>query len=108
MEQLTITDTIQVADLSVPIAANYQNDGDLFGHRKATTAANTIALVADALRWLWEDFPTVPQVQAVGSITIDSNSNGTGWNSIEIFVNDPYLGVISFGKVYPQYPGETP
>lgn len=106
MEQLTITDTIEVADLSVPLAANYQSDGDLFGHRKAVTAPPTIALVADALRWQYESFPDIPYVAAVGSITIDSNTDG--WNSIEIFVNDPYLGVISFGQCYPPSPGATP
>jgi hypothetical protein len=106
MEQLTITDTIEVADLSVPLAANYQSNGDLFGHRKAVTAPPTIALVADALRWQYESFPDIPYVAAVGTITIDSNTDG--WNSIEIFVNDPYLGVISFGKSYPNSPGESP
>lgn len=106
MEQLTITDTIEVADLSVPIAANYEADGSLFGKRKATTAANTIAIVADALRWQYEAFPDIPEVQAVGSITIDSNTSG--WTSIEIFINDPYLGNISFGKYYQNVPGEPP
>ena len=106
MAQLTVTDTIEIADLSIPIAANYQSNGDLFGHRKATTAAPTIAIVADALRWQYEAFPDIPYVQAVGSITI--NSNTEGWNSIEIFVNDPYLGSISFGKSYINGIGETP
>jgi hypothetical protein len=98
MEQLTIPEVIDIADLSIPISANYQADGALFGKRKATTAPNTIALVADALRWQYEAFPNTPEVNAIGSVRVDYTvDEGT---FVEVFVNDPILGTISLGGVY--------
>ena len=106
MAQLTITETIDVAGLSIPIAANYEAQGDLFGKRLAVASPTVIAVISDALKWQYEAFPDIPEVQALGSITI--NSNTSGWTSIEIFVNDPNLGIISFGKYYQLTPGESP
>jgi len=96
MEQLNTVDTIKTADLSIPIAANYQANGDLFGHRKAVTAPSTIAIVADALRWQYEAFPDTPEVNATGYIT-PSTINTTIDVLVEVFVNDPVLGIISLG-----------
>lgn len=99
MEQLNTVDTINTADLSVPIAANYQANGDLFGHRKSVTAANTIAVVADALRWQYEAFPNIPEVNATSTITITSPSTiPSVIGYVNIYVNDPILGVIMIGQ----------
>lgn len=105
MAQLTISETIDVAGLSIPIAANYEAQGDLFGKRLAVASPTVIAVISDALKWQYEAFPDIPEVQALGSITIGTNTNG--WTSIEIFVNDPYLGTISFGKSYTSGPGQS-
>lgn len=98
MEQLNTVDTIKTADLSVPIAANYQANGDLFGHRKSVTAANTIAVVADALRWQYEAFPDIPEVNATSNITVTSSSGGVFINYVNIYVDDPILGIVMIGQ----------
>lgn len=96
MEILTVPQIIKLGDISVPLSANYQANGELFGKRFAFTAPETIALVTDALRWQWEAFPDIEEVQATGEITIDSTGD-TG-QIITVYINDPFLGVISLGS----------
>jgi hypothetical protein len=96
MSQLTIDKIIKIADMSVPLSADYETEGELYGKRLATTAPESIAIVADALRWHWEGFPDIPEVRATASITIDTV--GDGGDIIYVQVNDPFLGVISLGN----------
>jgi hypothetical protein len=96
MAQLSIPDIIDLGDISTPLALNYQADGSLFGPRKTYTAATTIALVTDALRWQWEGFPDITEVRATSTITIDTI--GEEGQTITVTVNDPILGNISLGS----------
>jgi len=95
MAKLTIPETIELGDISVPLSANYQNNSSLFGKRFAFTAPTTIATVADALRWQWAGLPDIEEVKATGNITIDSTGD-TG-QIITVFINDPLLGIINLG-----------
>jgi len=104
MSNFSIPDIIRLGDVSVPLAANYQYDGEVFGKRLATTSPLTIAIVTDALRWHYEGFPPTSITDAVGSITItDIGNNG---DKIEVFVNDVQLGLISLGS-YIKQPTDT-
>lgn len=47
----TISETIDIADLSLGYCANYNSDGALYGARLAPRSPVTIAIVTDALRW---------------------------------------------------------
>lgn len=105
MAQLTIDDIIKIGDISIPLSANYEGDGDLYGKRLATTDPATIALVADALRWQWESFPDIPEVRATGTMTITDVSDSLE-STIQVFVNDPSLGVVSLGS-YTIQPSDT-
>lgn len=99
MEKLTPTEIIDIGKLSVPIAANFKAEGDLFGDKEAATAASTIAIVTDALKWQYESFssqPITPIQPAKGYITITSPNNGLD-AFVQLFVNDPILGVINLG-----------
>lgn len=105
MAQLTIDDIIKIGDISIPLSANYEADGDLYGKRLATTDPMTVALVTDALRWQWESFPDVPEVRATATITITDVSDSLE-STIQVFVNDPSLGVVSLGS-YTIQPSDT-
>lgn len=104
MSQLSIDRIIEIADMSIPLSADYEISGELYGKRLATTAPETIAIVADALRWHWEGFPDIPEVRATASITIDTV--GDVGDNIAVTVNDPFLGVISLGN-YTLTSGDT-
>lgn len=95
MTRLTVPDTIELADVSIYLSANYQGNGNLFGERLATTAPQTIALVADALRWHYESFPAISITDAVGSITVDNVGNDG--DTITVLVHDVILGTIILG-----------
>lgn len=101
---LSINEVIRIADLSCPLALDYNEEGALFGERLNKTNALTILMVADALRWQWESLPTVPAVRAVG--TIEINTLGDLGDQITVYVNDPNLGVITLGT-YTITPGDT-
>lgn len=96
MAQLSILDIIELGDISTPLALNYQADGALFGPRKTYTAAPTIALVTDALRWQWAGFPDITEVQATATITIDTI--GEDGQVLTVEINDPILGYITIGS----------
>lgn len=98
MTEFSISDIIKIGDVSSYIAANYETEGSLFGERLATTSPQTIKIVTDALKWQWEAFPDFSETRAIGSVTINSCTGDFGF--VEIFINDPYLGLISFGKCY--------
>jgi hypothetical protein len=65
MQKLSPGQVIEIADLSVSLAANYQAEGSLYGPRKATSAPQTIAIVADALRWNFDAFDDAESVAGV-------------------------------------------
>lgn len=96
MAQLSIPEIIELGDISVPLSANYQAKGNLFGERLAFTAPQTIALVTDALRWQWAGFPDIQEVAATATITIDTTGD-TG-QIITVTVNDPIQGTITLGS----------
>jgi len=96
MAQLSISETIRLGDISVPLSANYQAKGNLFGERLAFTAPQTIALVTDALRWQWAGFPDIQEVAATSTITIDTIGD-TG-QIITVEVNDPIQGLITLAN----------
>lgn len=104
MSNFSIPDIIKLGDISVPLAANYQYDGEVLGKRLATTSPLTIAIVTDALRWHYEGFPPTSLEDAVGSITI--TDVGNDGDKVEIFVNDVELGLISLGS-YIKQPTDT-
>lgn len=95
MTRLSVPDTIELADVSIYLSANYQGNGNLFGERLATTAPQTIALVSDALRWHYESFPAISITDAVGSITVDNVGNDG--DTITVLVHDVVLGTIILG-----------
>jgi len=95
MTRLTVPDTIELADVSIYLSANYQGSGNLFGERLATTAPQTIALVADALRWHYDSFPAISITDAVGSITVDNVGNDG--DTIMVLVHDVVYGTIILG-----------
>jgi hypothetical protein len=96
MAQLSIPDIIDLGDISTPLALNYQADGSLFGPRKTYTAATTIALVTDALRWQWEGFPDITEVRATATISIDEL--GDEGQILTVEINDPIKGYITLGS----------
>ncbi len=67
MEQFTIQEIIDLADMSVSLSGNYQEKGNLFEKRLAYTAPQTIALVTDALRWQNEGQPTDNTLRGVAN-----------------------------------------
>jgi hypothetical protein len=97
MAEITIPDIIEIGDVSTYLAANYEGEGSLFGERLAVTSPQSIQLVTDALRWQWEAFPEIEEVNATSTITVISN-NALFINNIDIYVNDPILGVIKLGE----------
>ena len=96
MAQLTIPEIIRLGDISVPLSANYESKGNIFGERMAINAPQTIALVTDALRWQWDAFPDVPEVRATATITI--TTTGDTGDRIQVSVIDPILGLIILGS----------
>lgn len=104
MSKFSVPDIIKLGDISVPLSANYNYDGEVLGKRLATTSPLTIAIVTDALRWHYEGFPPTSLEDAVGSITI--TSVGNNGDKIEVFVNDVELGLISLGS-YIKQPTDT-
>ena len=105
MSQLTIEQIIELGDISVPLSANYQDKGKLFGERMVDTAPVSIAIVTDALRWQNDAFPNTDAANAVGSIEITSDATRFGM-LITVLVDDPTLGIITLGG-YTQQPGDT-
>jgi len=106
MAALTTTSvTIEIGDASIYLAANDNGKGNLFGNRLANpTSAVLIAIVTDALRWQLDTNPPITAVNATGTITV--TAIGTDGDSIEVFVNDPILGLISLG-VYVKLSSDT-
>lgn len=104
MSNFSVPDIIKLGDISVPLSANYNYDGEVLGKRLATTSPLSIAIVTDALRWHYEGFPPTSITDAVGSITI--TNVGNDGDKIEVFVNDVELGLISLGS-YIRQPGDT-
>lgn len=104
MQQLSIPDIIKLADISVPLSANYVADGSLFGPRLNTTNPVTIAIVADALRWHNESFPAIALASATATIKVDTI--GEAGDTIAVPVNDPNLGTILLGS-YTVLPTDT-
>jgi hypothetical protein len=102
--KLNINEVIRIADLSTPLALNYNEEGALFGPRLNKTNALTILMVADALRWQWESLPTRTAVSATG--TIEINTLGELGDNITVYVNDPVLGTITLGS-YTIDPSDT-
>lgn len=104
MPDFSVPDIIRLGDISVPLSANYNYDGEVLGKRLATTSPLSIAIVTDALRWHYEGFPPTSITNAVGSITI--TNVGNDGDKIEVFVNDVELGLISLGS-YIKQPTDT-
>jgi hypothetical protein len=97
MAEITISDIINIGDVSTYLSANYEGEGNLFGERLSTISSPTIQLVTDALRWQWEAFPDVTEVRAIGYINITAPAS-LG-QQMEVLINDPVLGLISMGSV---------
>lgn len=104
MSNFSVPDIIKLGDISVPLSANYNYDGEVLGKRLATTSPLSIAIVTDALRWHYEGFPPTSITDAVGSITV--TNVGNNGDKIEVFVNDVELGLISLGS-YIKQPTDT-
>lgn len=104
MSQLSIIDIIKVGDISNYLSGNYIDKGKVFGDRLSQDMNVTIAMITDALRWQWAAFPDVPEVRAVGRVTIDSI--GDDGDNIAVFVNDPDYGIIQLGN-YTLTPADT-
>lgn len=104
MSNFSVPDIIKLGDISVPLSANYNYDGEILGKRLSTTSPLSIAIVTDALRWHYEGFPPTSITDAVGTITI--TNVGNDGDKIEVFVNDVELGLISLGS-YIKQPTDT-
>lgn len=64
----TIAETIEIGDVSIYLAANDNDRGNLFGKRLAAPASPvTIAIVTDALRWELESDPTEDTLRQVAN-----------------------------------------
>lgn len=107
MSQLTIEEIIQLGDISVPLSANYTDNGKLFGGRSTSDSPTptTIAMVTDALRWQNDSFPNLEALDAIGSIEITTLSTRFGMH-ITVYVDDPVFGLIILGN-YVQQPTDT-
>lgn len=67
----TITETIEIGDVSIYLAGNDNAAGSLFGPRIAKpTSPVTIAIVTDALRWENESDPTESTLRQVANYLI--------------------------------------
>lgn len=97
MAEITIPDIIEIGDVSTYLAANYEGEGSLFGERLAVTSPQSIQLVTDALRWQWEAFPEIEEVNATSTITITSPPTNISTGYVDIYVDDPILGTILLG-----------
>lgn len=103
MQQISIPDIIEIADMSISLAGNYQERGNLFEKRRAYTAAETIAVVADAVRWKYDGDPT--------NTTLRGTANYLYWLCGKFgleaqFILDGISG--GGGSVTPVTPGGTP
>lgn len=104
--QPTIQETINIGRGTIPLMAVNQLKGSLFGERLVKKSSPLlVAIVTDALRWKYESNPNVSEVRATGTITvIDIGNNG---DEIEVFVDDPVLGLISLGSYVKQSSDST-
>lgn len=100
----TVEDIIKIAKISQYLSQNDIVDKGLYGGGTDLLLPRKLYNIRKSVEWANNN--KIQEVQAIGSVTINSNTNG--WTSIEIFVNDPYLGSISFGKSYVNGIGQSP
>lgn len=89
---LTVPEIVDIAKVSGYLTADDVSLGNAFGARKDGDISTKIFLVRKAVEWelLYEKL--ADEVKAVGKVTItDGGNNG---DSIQIWVNDPILGVL--------------
>ena len=97
----TIEETINIDKSTVSLMAVDQQKGALKGVRLVKKASPLlISMVTSALEWGNESFPSVSEVRATATITI--TDLGTTGDAIEVFVDDPELGLISLGSYQKQ------
>jgi len=97
----TIEETINIGKGTVSLMAVDQQKGALKGVRLVKKASPLlISMVTSALEWGNESFPSVSEVRATATITI--TDLGTTGDAIEVFVDDPELGLISLGSYQKQ------
>jgi hypothetical protein len=92
----TVEDIIKIAKISQYLTQNDIENKGLYGGGTDLFLPKKIYNIRKSVEWA-NDNPIV-EVDAIGYIKINSSTGS--WNSIEIFVNDPILGTISFGKSY--------
>jgi len=101
---LTIPQIIEIAKISQYLSENDIAKKGLYGGGMDLLLPRKIYCVRKNVEWQQDVNPSVAEVNAVGYITIDDI--GEEGNTIEVFVNDPVLGVISLG-IYTRSASDT-
>lgn len=92
----TVEDIIKIAKVSQYLTQNDIENKGLYGGGTDLFLPQKIYNIRKSVEWAYSN--PILEVDAIGYIKIDSSTGS--WNSIEIFINDPILGTISFGKSY--------
>jgi len=92
----TIEDIIKIAKISQYLSQNDIENKGLYGGGTDFLLPRKLYNIRKSVEWANNN--KIQEVDAIGYIKIDSSTGS--WTSIEIFVNDPILGVISFGESY--------
>lgn len=95
----TVEDIIKIAKVSQYLSQNDIENKGLYGGGTDFLLPRKLYNIRKSIEWANNN--EAQEVDAIGYIKINSSTGG--WTSIEIFINDPILGVISFGKSYTLY-----
>jgi hypothetical protein len=91
---MSIQDTIRIADVSQYLSENDIDESGLYGGGMDIHLPKKIYCVKKSLEW-GESHSDKTYKNAIGYVTI--NTVGNPGDKIEVFVNDPELGIISLG-----------
>ena len=91
---MNVQETIKIADVSQYLSENDIADSGLYGGGMDIHLPKKIYCVKKSLEW-GETNPNQTFENAKGYITI--NTVGSPGDKIEVFVNDPELGILSLG-----------
>ena len=96
----TIADIIQIAKISEYLCANDIDKKGLYGGGVDLLLPDKIYNIRKSIEWAYNHPISMPATDAIGYITIDDIGNDG--DEIFVSVNDPILGVISFGSYVKQ------
>ena len=102
---LTIPQIIAIGRASTYLSLNYSASNVLWGARIVQTPDPVnIALFTAILKWQYDQFPPISEVNATGSVLVDDI--GDDGDAAELFIDDPEFGEVSMG-VYLKDSAET-